>query len=183
MESAARMVGPLLDCHTGHDVRLQVRGHPEPRYRNRHRQLDNGFPTSVEGILGFVNVRAAALTRGIVSDFQLVPTVFDDASEQDQITAKVIRFAFAPASQFLTPKCLPALATDSSQAKSVLAISPASNYSLDMPVTYGSDTSILNSIVGIVGTGTTLVLLATDAFEAYETANGAVFCDGPTGLL
>ena len=51
-----------------------------------------------------------------------------------------------------------------------------------MSVTYGSDTPILGSTAGIIDVGTTLVLLATDAFEAYKTATGAVL-DDATGML
>ena len=55
---------------------------------------------------------------------------------------------------------------------------PGLNYlGLDMPlpIAYGSNTPILSSIVVIVDAGTTLVLLATDAFEAYETVTAQFF--------
>ena len=51
-----------------------------------------------------------------------------------------------------------------------------------MSVTYGSDTPILKTTAGIFDTGTTLVLIATDAFQAYQNATGAVL-DEATGLL
>ena len=63
---------------------------------------------------------------------------------------------------------------------------PGLNYlGLDMPlpIAYGSNTPILSLIVVIVDAGTTLVLLATDAFEAYETVtNSAVFSEKARGL-
>ncbi|KAI1796356.1 acid protease [Ganoderma leucocontextum] len=146
-----------------------------------------GFPGGVDGILG---IGPAGLSRGTVSDFQLVPTVFDNAFEQDQMTAEVVGFAFAPASQVSTPNGLLTFGgTDSSQFTgnvqfaSITGTSPASNYlGFDASVTYGSDTPILKQTSGIVDTGTTLVLLATDAFEAYKNATGAVL-DDATGLL
>lgn len=46
---------------------------------------------------------------------------------------------------------------------------------------YGDDT-ILPTTAGIVDTGTTLLLLATDAFDAYTAATGAT-PDSTTGLL
>jgi hypothetical protein len=49
-------------------------------------------------------------------------------------------------------------------------------------MTYGSHTTILNTTSGIVDTGTTLLLIATDAFDAYQKATGGV-PDQSTGLL
>ena len=67
--------------------------------------------------------------------------------------------------------------------RSRTSTSPASNYwGLDMSVKYGSDTPILKTTAGIFDTGTTLVLIATDAFQAYQNATGAVL-DEATGLL
>ena len=54
----------------------------------------------------------------------------------------------------------------------ITSTSPASNYwGIDQTVSYGGQ-QILNS-AGIVDTGTTLVMIATDAFQAYEKATGA----------
>ncbi|TDL23259.1 acid protease [Rickenella mellea] len=50
------------------------------------------------------------------------------------------------------------------------------------PDRYGTGTKILSKTAGIVDTGTTLLLLATDAFKAYEKATGGVL-DQATGLL
>lgn len=53
--------------------------------------------------------------------------------------------------------------------------SPASNYwGIDQSLTYGNDTPLLDMSSGIVDTGTTLLLIATDAFQAYQEATGAV---------
>ena len=41
---------------------------------------------------------------------------------------------------------------------------------------------ILSTTAGIVDTGTTLILIATDAYEKYVSATGAVF-DSTVGLL
>lgn len=61
---------------------------------------------------------------------------------------------------------------------------PASEFwGIDQTITYGtSNTNILSQTAGIVDTGTTLVLLATDAFRRYQRATGAV-ADRNTGLL
>lgn len=51
--------------------------------------------------------------------------------------------------------------------------SPASKYwGVDQEIQYGSET-IMNNSAGIVDTGTTLVLLPSDAFESYQKATGA----------
>ena len=49
-------------------------------------------------------------------------------------------------------------------------------------MTYGNSTTLLSGSAGIVDTGTTLLLLATDAFQAYQQATGAQL-DNTTGLL
>jgi cathepsin E len=61
---------------------------------------------------------------------------------------------------------------------------PASEFwGIDESITYGTaNTPILSSTAGIVDTGTTLVLLASDAFSRYTQATGAVN-DRNTGLL
>ncbi|KAH8984538.1 aspartic peptidase domain-containing protein [Lactarius hatsudake] len=61
--------------------------------------------------------------------------------------------------------------------------SPASEFwGINESIRYGASTTILSTTAGIVDTGTTLVLIATDAFNRYKTATGAVL-DGTTGLL
>ena len=64
----------------------------------------------------------------------------------------------------------------------ITSTSPASQYvGIDQAITYG-DTTILAATAGITDTGSTLLLLATDAFDAYKSATGAV-ADESTGLL
>ena len=62
--------------------------------------------------------------------------------------------------------------------------SPASNYwGINQSITYGSSgTTILDSTAGIVDTGTTLVLIASDAYSTYQTVTSATE-DEDTGLL
>lgn len=64
----------------------------------------------------------------------------------------------------------------------ITSTSPASEYwGIDQSVAYG-DTTILSSTAGIVDTGTTLLLIATDAYDKYTSATGATL-DSTTGLL
>jgi hypothetical protein len=63
----------------------------------------------------------------------------------------------------------------------ITSTAPASQYwGIDQAVSYDGQ-EILNS-AGIVDTGTTLVLIATDAFQSYQKATGATL-DQSTGLL
>ena len=56
----------------------------------------------------------------------------------------------------------------------ITSTSPASNYwGIDQSVTYGDNTQLLDTTAGIVDTGTTLLMLATSAFQAYQQATGA----------
>ncbi|KAJ6611442.1 acid protease [Mycena sp. CBHHK59/15] len=59
---------------------------------------------------------------------------------------------------------------------------PASNYwGIEQSVSYGSD-MIMNECAGIMDTGTTLVMIASDAFEEYRKQTGATM-DQSLGLL
>ncbi|OAX43050.1 acid protease, partial [Rhizopogon vinicolor AM-OR11-026] len=59
---------------------------------------------------------------------------------------------------------------------------PASYYwGINESITYGS-TTILAETAGIVDTGTTLILLASNAYSKYQSATGATL-DETTGLL
>ncbi|KAG1719342.1 aspartic peptidase domain-containing protein [Suillus paluster] len=60
--------------------------------------------------------------------------------------------------------------------------SPASSYwGIDQSIAYGNST-ILSETAGIVDTGTTLIFIATDAFNQYKSATGATM-DQNTGFL
>jgi hypothetical protein len=65
----------------------------------------------------------------------------------------------------------------------ITSTSPASQYwGIDQTITYSDGTTILDTTAGIVDTGTTLVLIATDAFQSYQKITGATM-DNTTGLL
>ena len=56
----------------------------------------------------------------------------------------------------------------------ITSTQPAGNYwGIDQTVSYGDNTSLLDTTAGIVDTGTTLILLASDAFQTYQSATGA----------
>jgi len=65
----------------------------------------------------------------------------------------------------------------------VTTTSPANEFwGINQSVRYGTSTNILSTTAGIVDTGTTLILLSTNGFNAYQKATGAV-SDTNTGLL
>ncbi|PIL28664.1 transporter [Ganoderma sinense ZZ0214-1] len=125
------------------------------------------------------------------STSKCVPTVTDSAFAQNVIDAREVGMSFVPA---MTPGDtngeLTLGGTDPSKIDGALTYvpitttSPASRYvGFEQAVAYGdADNVILTKTAGITDTGTSMVLLATDAFEQYKTQTGAVM-DNKTGLL
>lgn len=115
-----------------------------------------------------------------------MPTVTDNLAASGAISTELIGIYYVPAAESDATGELDFGATDSGKTTSDIAYvpitstSPASEYwGIDQSVSYGGS-SILSSTAGIVDTGTTLVLLATDAFDAYEKATGGTL-DSTTG--
>jgi len=142
-----------------------------------------------DGVDGILGIGPVDLTDGTVSGTSSVPTVTDNLYTQGTIPTEVVGVFYAPTTiESTTNGELTFGAVDSSKYTgtltytSVTSTSPASEYwGINQSVTYGS-TSILSSTAGIVDTGTTLVLLATNAYNKYVTATGAKL-DSTTGLL
>ncbi|KAI0826845.1 acid protease [Trametes gibbosa] len=144
-----------------------------------------------QGVDGILGIGPADLTDGTVSGNQLVPTVTDNLFAQGTIENDSIGIFYQPTTEsgalngeltfgsVDTTKCV----GDVSFVP-ITSTQPASMYwGIDQDVSYGSDgTSLLSGSAGIVDTGTTLLLLATDAFQAYQQATGATL-DNETGLL
>ena len=161
--------------------------------------------------IGPVDLTAGTLTSGSSSgkhghhgggssqpSTETIPTVTDNLFSQGTIPTNSIGISYEPTtSEDATVNGeLTFGGTDSSKFTGeitytpITKTSPASAYwGIDQIVTYGtSGTAILGSASsgstnpGIVDTGTTLLLLATDAFQKYESATGAKL-DNTTGLL
>ncbi|KII89978.1 hypothetical protein PLICRDRAFT_29152 [Plicaturopsis crispa FD-325 SS-3] len=147
--------------------------------------------TGFDGVDGILGIGPVALTEGTLgsSSSKKIPTVTDNLSSQGTISSNSIGIYYAPTTSASDKNGeLTFGGTDSDKYTGsinyvpITSTSPASEYwGIDQTVSYGSKT-ILDSTAGIVDTGTTLVLLATDAFDAYKSATGATE-DSTTGLL
>ncbi|KAH8992596.1 acid protease [Lactarius hatsudake] len=148
-----------------------------------------GF-TDVDGILG---IGPVDLTEGTIGGNAPVPTITDNLFKQGTISTESIGIFYQPytfISSLFSDGELTFGGIDHSKITGdvnyvpITGISPASAYwGVDQTITYGSSgQSILGSTAGIVDTGTTLVLIATDAFQKYQKATGATL-DQTTGLL
>ncbi|KAG1726722.1 acid protease [Suillus paluster] len=142
-----------------------------------------GF-NNVDGILG---IGPTDLTQGTVSNVGLVPTVTDNLFSKGIIGTEALGIFFPPISANGTGE-LTFGGYDSSKTTSsvnyvpLTTTSPASSYwGIDQSIAYGNST-ILSETAGIVDTGTTLIFIATDAFNQYKSATGATM-DQNTGFL
>ncbi|KIJ65854.1 hypothetical protein HYDPIDRAFT_87296 [Hydnomerulius pinastri MD-312] len=141
--------------------------------------------TGVDGILG---VGPTDLTEGTVANTDEVPTVTDNLYAQGTISEEVLGIYFVPASESNSGGELTFGGYDSSVITGsvnyvpLTTTSPASTYwGIDQSISYG-DSTILSETAGIVDTGTTLILIASDAFSQYQSATGGTI-DQTTGLL
>ncbi|KAF8889846.1 aspartic proteinase from Irpex Lacteus [Infundibulicybe gibba] len=148
----------------------------------------SGFD-GTDGILGLGPVDLTLDTLSPATN-SLIPTVMDNLFDRGIIGTNLISVSFEPTT---TDEVLNGEITwgggDSSRLIGTVSFqfltttSPASEFwGIDQEITYGASTNILGRTAGIVDTGTTLVLIATDAFNRYRAATGAVL-DANTGLL
>ncbi|EMD39767.1 hypothetical protein CERSUDRAFT_71628 [Gelatoporia subvermispora B] len=143
-----------------------------------------------QGVDGILGVGPTDLTSGTVSGTSTVPTVTDNLFAQGTIEEDSLGIFFQPTtSEGALNGELTFGGTDTSKISGdvtfvpITSTSPASMYwGIDQDVSYGESTQLLSGSAGIVDTGTTLLLLATDAFQAYQKATGATE-DQATGLL
>ncbi|OSC99237.1 acid protease [Trametes coccinea BRFM310] len=146
-----------------------------------------------DGVDGIIGIGPVDLTCGtlIPAVTDCIPTVTDNAFTQGLIPAHEIGISFAPTQSLeATNGELTFGGIDGSKFTGPLnfvpitSTSPANEFvGIDQSVTYGSDgTVVLAATSGITDTGTTLLLLASDAFATYQNLTGGVL-DNDTGLL
>ncbi|KAI6132457.1 acid protease [Pisolithus croceorrhizus] len=139
------------------------------------------------GIDGIVGLGPADLTRGTVSNTNTVPTVVDNLYSQGTISSAVLGVYFIPASNSNSGE-LTFGGYDASVISGTVNYVPITStypsnlyWGIDQSITYGGNTILFNT-AGIVDTGTTLILIATNAFRTYQSVTGGVM-DTATGLL
>ncbi|KAG1822108.1 acid protease [Suillus variegatus] len=144
--------------------------------------------SGMEGLDGLIGLGPVDLTQDTVSNAYEVATVTDNLYKQGTISSEVLGVFFAPASSDDSSGELTFGDFDASKITGginyvpITSTSPASEYwGIDQSIRYG-DTPILDQTAGIVDTGTTLILIASDAFEKYQSATGGTL-DEATGLL
>jgi len=148
--------------------------------------------TGFEGTDGILGIGPVDLTLGTLSPARttLIPTVTDNLFSRGLINANEIGISFEPTNSLeVLNGELTWGGTDSSKFTGTInftpitTVSPSSEFwGINQSVRYSTSTNILSATAGIVDTGTTLVLLATDAITRYRSATGAVQ-DNTTGLL
>ncbi|KAI0046631.1 aspartic peptidase A1 [Auriscalpium vulgare] len=119
-----------------------------------------------------------------------IPTVTDNLASQGTIPTDLVAVSFEPTTTTsVTNGELTFGGTDSSKFTGSITFigltgtSPANEFwGINQSIRYSTGTTILSSTAGIVDTGTTLILIATDALTRYRSATGAVL-DNTTGLL
>ncbi|KAG0276487.1 hypothetical protein BGZ96_003258 [Linnemannia gamsii] len=149
--------------------------------------------TGLKGVDGVLGLGPTDLTIGILSPdtTSSIPTVIDNLFAEGTITEHDVSLSFEPITDSSGSQENGEATwggTDSSKYTGsitfvpITATSPASNYwGIDASIGYG-DTTILSTTAGIVDSGTTLLLLASDAFKKYQSVTGGV-PDISTGLL
>ncbi|OAX32261.1 acid protease [Rhizopogon vinicolor AM-OR11-026] len=140
-----------------------------------------GLTGGIDGILGLGPVDS---TQGTISNVFEVPTVLDNLYQQKTISSEVFGLFFSPASAGDTTGELTFGGYDSSKITGSVGYVPAivnGYWGIDQSISYGN-TSILSQTSGIIDTGTTTILIPTDAFNKYKAATGAI-SDDVTGLL
>ncbi|KAI6148313.1 acid protease [Pisolithus tinctorius] len=139
------------------------------------------------GIDGFLGLGPVDLTQGTVSNTNTVPTVVDNLYSQGTISSAVLGIYFIPASNSNSGELTfggydPSVIAGPINYTPITSTPPSSLcWGYNQSITYGGKT-ILPNTAGIVDTGTTLILIATDAFQAYQSATGGIM-DNTTGLL
>ncbi|CAO3666834.1 unnamed protein product [Umbelopsis ramanniana] len=144
-----------------------------------------------EGVDGVLGLGPVDLTQGTSNSGETIPTVTDNLFSNGITSANLFALSFEPSTQDSeTNGEITFGGTDVSKFTGpisyvpITATSPSSEYwGVDASINYGDGgTPILPITAGIIDSGTSLLLLATDAYNAYKQATGAIE-DASNGLL
>ncbi|PSR75646.1 hypothetical protein PHLCEN_2v8937 [Hermanssonia centrifuga] len=142
-----------------------------------------------------ISIGPTDLTIGtlLLSPNQEIPTVTDNAFTSGLISSKMVGIYFQPTTSTSDANGeLTFGGVDDTKYVGdlnyvpITSTSPSSSYvGINQTITYGNDSNsvlILPNTAGIVDTGTTLLMIDSDAFSSYQMATGGVI-DSTTGLL
>jgi len=141
----------------------------------------------VDGILG---VGPTDLTTNTLTlQGGTIPTVTDNLWSQHTLTNYVMSVSFQPTSSISVENgVLTFGGTNSNHFTGSIGYTPITStiparefWGIDQSISYGGNV-IMTQTAGIVDTGTTLILLPNEAFNAYQAQTGATV-DSNTGLL
>ncbi|KAG2070301.1 acid protease [Suillus decipiens] len=141
---------------------------------------------------GVIGIGPVALTVGSLQELQTepIPTVTDSLFGQGTISENVLGIFYQP---YVSPPLeatgqITFGGTDPTKYNGNIGYTPVVNvrgsrkfWGIDSGIAYGNRV-ILTSTAGIVDCGTTLILIATDAYERYRRETGAIY-DLATTLL
>ncbi|KAH9894852.1 aspartic peptidase A1 [Cubamyces lactineus] len=144
-----------------------------------------------DGVDGILGLGPTDLTVGTLNPDStvVIPTVTDNLFAQAAIASEIVSISFEPTTSKETINGeLTFGGTDTSKFigqmifAPITSTSPSSQFfGIQQSVRYAETDTLLKGNPGIFDTGTTLLLLATDALDLYVSSTGAVF-DDTTGL-
>ncbi|GJJ13159.1 hypothetical protein Clacol_007410 [Clathrus columnatus] len=144
------------------------------------------------GLDGILGLGPDDLTEVSTPSNDVIPTVTDNMVMQGITKARLVGVSFVPSESaggvpngqldFGAPNLSKYVGNITFTPKTTTA--PASEYwGINQTITYGdARTPLLSPTSGFVDTGTTLLYIASDAFETYQASTNAVL-DETTGLL
>ncbi|KAJ7741276.1 acid protease [Mycena metata] len=152
--------------------------------------------TDMDGMDGILGIGPQDLTKGTMgSSDESIPTVTDNLVKQKTISSACIGICYEPTTTDEPANgCLSFGGADNSKYSfafrytgdmsytPITKTSPASNYwGIEQCISYDGQ-EIMAKCAGISDTGTTLCMLPSSVFKAYQKKTGAVL-DNATGLL
>lgn len=148
--------------------------------------------SGLNGLDGILGLGPVDLTIGTLSNTSAaIPTVVDNLFTQGIISSNEFGIFFQPVvSRHETTGEITFGGVDSSRFNGdigyvpITSTSPASTFwGVDASITYGdSNATVLSQTAGMVDSGTSLILIASDAFQQFLKLTGAAL-DEATGLL
>ncbi|KAI0672026.1 family A1 protease [Trametes maxima] len=141
---------------------------------------------------GFQDIDDLTCGTLLPNEKKCIPTVTDNAFVQKLIPEHLVAISFEPSTsaesvngQLTFGGVDPNKFTGELNFVPITSTSPANQFvGIDQSVNYGSPngTTVLPLTAGVTDTGTSLLLIASDAFETYQNLTGAVV-DEATGFL